>query len=94
MSNARHQTQGALLAEQLKQRPHTYLDMLDYALSTCPHKRLTEWLERSDNADKWQLQKGKKYLGQGRYSVTWAIVKKPRAPKPRSTVSADRSVTV
>ena len=38
----KYATQGRLLILQLKQRPHTYLDMLHYGLSVCPWKRIAE----------------------------------------------------
>lgn len=67
----RYATQGALLAEQLKKYPHTYMEMYSYGLSTCPHKRLAEW-ERL-HGDKWRIVKGRRYEGQGKYLTTWAV---------------------
>ena len=65
-------TQGAILAEQLKRRPHTLGDMLEYRVSTSPWKRVKEWLDRHGVG--WKLVKGRKSVGIDTL-VTWRIVK-------------------
>jgi hypothetical protein len=67
----RHATQGALLADRLKRKPHTYLEMLRYGLSTSPWKRVLEWL---DTHPGWRLEKGTKAHGCDEL-VTWRVVK-------------------
>lgn len=65
-------TQGERIAEALKKRPHTYLEMNMLGISVSPHKRLLEWAERNPE---WQIVKGKRYLGDGEYATTWAVVR-------------------
>lgn len=62
----KYATQGRLLIEQLKQRPHTYLDMLGYALSVSPWKRIVESLHCGE-----ELVKAKDRQGR----TTWRVRK-------------------
>ena len=39
-----HSTQGRRLIAHLRERPHTYLEMLRYGVSTSPWKRVSECL--------------------------------------------------
>lgn len=71
----RYATQGALIAEALKRKPHTYMEMLKLGVSTCPWKRVDEWLCRGDVAEKWRLKRASKWLGGNRYVTTWRIVR-------------------
>lgn len=64
----RYATQGRLLIEQLKQRPHTYMEMLDYGLSTSPWRRVAECLAPNE-----ELVKGKR-----RNLTTWFVRKVSR----------------
>jgi len=64
----RYATHGALLAEKLKTKPHTYLDMCLLCISTSPWRRILEWL---DHNPKWKLVKGKSTKG----LTTWRVVK-------------------
>ncbi len=59
-------TQGRYLIRQLKQRPHTYLEMLRYCISVSPWKRVCESL-RADE----RLVKGRNKGG----LTTWRVVK-------------------
>ena len=65
----RFASQGRLLIAELKRRPHTYLQMAEYGLSTCPWKRVAESL-RADE----RLIKGTKRFG-SRELTTWRVVK-------------------
>lgn len=40
----RYATQGRLLIQELKRKPHTYLEMLAHGVSVCPWKRVMESL--------------------------------------------------
>ena len=66
----KHATQGALLAECLKKRRHTYMQMLGHGVSTCPWKRVQEWCDRNPA---WMVQPGKDAKG----NTTWRVVKNP-----------------
>lgn len=59
-------TQGRLLIEQLKKRPHTYLGMLAYGISTSPWKRISECLVHGEVLVKMPDSKGR---------TTWRVVK-------------------
>lgn len=62
----------------LKLKPCTYRDMLlagGHITSTSPHKQALEWLESAEG-QKWQLRKGKLYMGPGKYLTTWRIVRR------------------
>lgn len=67
----------------LKKRPCTYADMLlidnvwpvARPVSTSPHRRVAEWLETAEGS-KWELLKGKIWLGGKRYLVTWRLRRK------------------
>lgn len=63
----RYATQGAIIAARLKKRPCTYMDMLKMGVSTCPQKRVREWLAQNDG---WQLVKPKRRDG----LVQWRLV--------------------
>lgn len=63
-------TQGRELIARLKRKPHTYLDMLGYCVSTSPWKRVAECLRPGE-----QLVKGRKLAG-GRHLTTWRVVEK------------------
>lgn len=69
------QTQGERLAEALKLKPHTYLEMNALAISVSPHKRLLEWAERNPD---WRIEKAIRYMGDGEYLTTWSV--KPAKP--------------
>ena len=64
----RYATQGRVLIEALKKRPHTYLDMLDYGISTSPWRRIKESLHCGEQLWKtydrngrimWQVRKAR-----------------------------------
>ena len=59
-------TQGRLLIAALRQRPHTYMQMLAHGVSISPWKRIAEAL-RTDE----QIVKGKTRDG----LTTWRVVK-------------------
>ena len=67
----------------LKKRPCTYAEMmmpqplgqLGKLVSTSPHRRVAEWLETAEGS-KWELLKGKLWLGGKRYLVTWRLRRK------------------
>lgn len=59
-------TQGRYLIQKLRQRPHTYLDMLRYCVSVSPWKRVSESL-RADE----RLVKSKRRDG----LTTWRVVR-------------------
>lgn len=61
----RYATQGRLLIERLKRKPHTYLGMLAYGLSTSPWRRVVECLREGET-----LVKGRD--GKGR--TTWHVL--------------------
>lgn len=70
-------TQGQMLADRLRQAPHTYGDMLAYCISTSPHKRVLEWLElqaknAAPKACPWRLVKTKARVC-GKELVRWQI---------------------
>lgn len=67
----RYATQGALIVEQLKRRPLTYAEMLALGVSSCPWRRVDEWLSRTLE---WQLRKGTKAVGR-RVLTTWRVVR-------------------
>jgi len=66
MTRNNYATQGRLLIERLKRHEHTYLEMLEYGISTSPWRRVLESLR-----DDEKLVKGK-YRG----LVTWKVVKR------------------
>ena len=75
-------TQGQMLADKLREWPHTYGDMLEYGISTSPHKRVLEWLELQAklSAPKpcpWILVKTKGYVFE-KELVRWQIKRDPR----------------
>jgi hypothetical protein len=65
---AKKLTQGELLAWHLNHVEHTYADMHRLCISTSPHKRVMEWLDRNPA---WELRKGKN----NQNLVTWRIVR-------------------
>ena len=71
MSRNRYATQGACLVEQLKRKPHTYMQMLAYGLSCSPWKRVAEWLDLHPG---WRLHNGTKAHGCDELT-TWRVVK-------------------
>jgi hypothetical protein len=58
-------TQGRTLIEQLKKRPHTYMEMLAYGVSVSPWKRIKESLIFTERLEK----------GQRRGLTTWRVVR-------------------
>jgi hypothetical protein len=69
-------TQGAQLAKCLKIWPSTYMEMLSYGISTCPWRRLQEWLDLPANS-KWHLVKGRRWVQGHEYLTTWTVRRKP-----------------
>ena len=73
-------TQGERLATHLKRAPHTYMEMLMLGISTCPQKRVVEWLNTMPKdgcflrLHSWRLVKGKR--GD---LITWRIVRAKKA---------------
>ena len=65
-------TQGEQLAELCKRKPRTYMEMYASLISTAPHKRLAEYVQRHPE---WQIVKGKRYIGPGEYLTTWSVKK-------------------
>jgi hypothetical protein len=63
------QSQGRWLIGQLKRKPHTYLDMLDYAISTSPWRRVVECLRDTEKLEKGEVRYGDQRL------VTWRVVR-------------------
>lgn len=69
------------IVAELKRRPCTYADMMiarnpyGAITSTSPHRRVAEWLETAEGR-KWELLKGKIWLGGKRYLVTWRLRRK------------------
>jgi hypothetical protein len=45
----RYATQGRILIERLRKKPHTYMEMLRYGLSTSPWRRITESLREGES---------------------------------------------
>lgn len=71
----KHATQGALLAECLKKRRHTYAQMHAHGVSTCPQKRVVDWLKLNPA---WKLDKSKVAVkGHPKPLIAWRIVKNP-----------------
>jgi uncharacterized protein YerC len=66
MQRNKYATQGRLLIDRLKRRPHTYLDMLRYGVSTSPWKRVAECLRHGEQLVKAPDSKGR---------TTWRVVK-------------------
>ena len=58
MSRNRYATQGRVLIEALKRKPHTYLEMLAYGISTSPWKRISESLREGELLAKGRNDKG------------------------------------
>jgi hypothetical protein len=65
MKRNRYATQGRLLIARLKAKPHTYLQMLAYGVSTSPWKRVQECLLDSE-----ALVKGRSREG----LTTWRVI--------------------
>lgn len=61
-------TQGRTLIGHLRKRPHTYMEMLRYGISTSPWKRVKEALGMDE-----QLLKVENKCG----LITWRVVKSP-----------------
>lgn len=57
-------TQGRFLISKLRGKPHTYLDMLRYGVSTAPWKRVLESLKPSERLVKKSNKRG---------LVTWEV---------------------
>ena len=68
MKRNRYATQGACIAAAIKARPMTYMQMLGLGVSTCPQKRVIEWLHLHDG---WTLDKRKNARG----LVCWKLVR-------------------
>lgn len=73
MQKTRPATQGARIAAQLLLWPHTYMEMLALGISTCPHKRVREYLALNDE---FELLKGQRQTSGGDVLVTWEIKRK------------------
>ena len=63
-------TQGRVLIGALKQKPHTYLAMLAYGISTSPWKRVLECLRDDEALLKTQGKDG---------LVRWRVIKAQKA---------------
>lgn len=61
-------TQGRNLIEQLKRKPHTYLEMNMLCISTSPHRRILEALRPTE-----RLVKSKRHMGGKRYLTQWSV---------------------
>jgi hypothetical protein len=59
-------TQGRVLIDHLKRKPHTYMDMLRLGISTSPWKRIKEALGADESVQKWFDKAGR---------ITWRVVK-------------------
>lgn len=66
MARNTYATQGRLLIERLKKKPHTYMDMLMVGISVSPWKRICESLRYGE-----QLVKMKNARG----LTTWRVIK-------------------
>ena len=64
MSRNQYATQGRLLIARLKRKPHTYLDMLGYGISTSPWKRVKECLRFPEYVEQATNKRG---------LVTWRV---------------------
>lgn len=64
-------TQGEAIAQLLKVRAYTYMEMLAMGISTSPWKRVREYIEMHPE---YILQKGTRAVG-GDVLVTWRLVK-------------------
>lgn len=62
----KHATQGRLLIEELRRKPHTYMEMLRYGLSISPWKRISESLGRDEFIEKSADRQGR---------TTWRVRK-------------------
>ena len=58
MKRNRFATQGRLLIERLKARPHTYMDMLKHGISVSPWKRISESLKPEEKLIKGTNARG------------------------------------
>lgn len=67
----RYATQGACLTVALMRKAMTYGDMLALGISTCPHKRVQEYLKRVPGL---VLVKTEKKVGE-RKLTAWKVVK-------------------
>jgi hypothetical protein len=68
MSN-RYATQGRLLIDALKRKPHTYMQMLAHGVSVSPWKRVAESLRDDERVEKGRNAKG---------LTTWRVVRVAR----------------
>ena len=66
-------THGRLLIAALKQRPHTYMEMLKHGVSTSPWKRVAECLRFDEQLVKAPNKRG---------LTTWRVVKNNAAGLP------------
>lgn len=64
----RFATQGKVLVQALKRRPHTYMEMMRYGVSVCPWKRIQEALRVHYPGH--QIAKGRNRQG----LITWRVV--------------------
>jgi len=62
-------TQGRMLIALLRKKPHTYLEMLRYGISTSPWKRVKEALGVDEQISKAPNRQG---------LITWRVVKGAR----------------
>lgn len=72
MTKTQPDTQGARIASHLRRGPHTYMEMLALGISTCPQKRVQEYLAIHPELE---LHKGERKANGGDVLVTWAIRK-------------------
>jgi hypothetical protein len=64
------------IVEELKAEPHTYLEMQRLFVSTSPHKRVLEWVERNPQ---WEVRKTLRFMGtdaKPQYLTQWQVVPK------------------
>lgn len=68
----------------LKRKPCTYAEMMapgGKIISTCPHKRVKEWLGSAANdapMPVYELKTGRRWIEGSRYLTTWRLVRVKR----------------
>lgn len=71
----------AEIVAHLKRKSHTYAEMMlccGHIVSTSPHKRVLDWLETAEG-QRWELRKGRVWMGESRYLTTWRVVRRKGA---------------